>query len=220
MKKNRHHPHCKKYKTSAVKRQCCCLRKIYCKPKITWFERMFKLIICAAEFLNISLYIREIIRDKYRKGIIDLYVLLMSIVFPILVLVFGWQESLVVLIITLYLLSTSLIYLLGIVFLDDVYRWPHSKKRSLLLVFANYMGITLYFSILYQYFNAVKDVCGKVISNLEAVYFSFVTSTTLGFGDYKPCNSIGQILVILQVCIFLLFIVVFFNHFINLKQKE
>lgn len=224
---------CKEYKKKridkeedAIKRQCCCLRYIvHCMPKVTFLGRIIRLIICAFDFLNISLYIRQIIKAKYRKSIIDIYVLLMSIAFPILVLILGWQEYFWVFIITIYILLTSLIYLLGVVFLDDVYKQPHSDKRSLLLVIVNYIGFTLYFSILYQYFHAVGEACGrigrKIISNLEAVYFSFVTSTTLGFGDYKPIpGTPGQILVIIQVCTFLLFIVVFFNHFMNSRKDK
>ena len=47
---------------------------------------------------------------------------------------------------------------------------------------------------------------------IDSVYFSFVTATTLGFGDFVPLNALGKILVILQTLTSIAFVGVFFSY--------
>lgn len=203
---------------SLVILQCKYVKEILFMKEITFVERLFKLLLCTSEFINLSLYIRSAFKDEQvRKNIIDLYVVLFNIILPIIIIYKEWEIPPCILV---YFIVTTVLYLLSIVFLKDIYRQSYSNNRSVLFLIFNYIGITLYFAILYKAFDAIRGSCYRAVTYLDAVYFSFVTSTTLGFGDYKPVNNIGQRLVIIQVCIFLLFIVVFFNHFMSLKKNE
>ncbi|MGB7207206.1 MAG: potassium channel family protein [Pyrinomonadaceae bacterium] len=52
-----------------------------------------------------------------------------------------------------------------------------------------------------------------VASSLDAAYFSFVTSVTVGYGDIAVRNDEGKMLTILQILIFLLYGVLFLNFY-------
>jgi hypothetical protein len=48
---------------------------------------------------------------------------------------------------------------------------------------------------------------------VDALYFSFITGVTIGYGDFYPINEIGKILVMLQIISTLSFLFLFFNFF-------
>ena len=67
------------------------------------------------------------------------------------------------------------------------------------------------------------DLLNKKLTPFEAVYYSFVTMTTLGYGDYFPVSDAGKFMVILQLIVFILFVVLFINYFshkLNIRKKE
>ena len=53
----------------------------------------------------------------------------------------------------------------------------------------------------------------KIICRLDALYFSFITAFTIGYGDITPSNKYGKYMVIAQAVIFLIFGVVFLNFY-------
>ncbi|MCU0289703.1 MAG: potassium channel family protein [Acidobacteria bacterium] len=56
------------------------------------------------------------------------------------------------------------------------------------------------FSIIFKCFNLIEFVDPeKTLCYWQSLYFSFVTFTTLGYGDIVPINITGQIIVILEV---------------------
>ncbi|MGD9566709.1 MAG: potassium channel family protein [Sedimentibacter sp.] len=67
----------------------------------------------------------------------------------------------------------------------------------LLVLFIYYLAINLIFSTAYYAFNALVDAAGF----FDYVYFSFVTSLSIGYGDLVPVNVAGKIIVIIQACI-------------------
>lgn len=64
----------------------------------------------------------------------------------------------------------------------------------LLVLFIFYLAINIIFSIAYYTFNAVINTQGF----FDYVYFSFVTSLSIGYGDMVPANVAGKIIVIVQ----------------------
>ncbi|HLC16926.1 MAG TPA: pentapeptide repeat-containing protein [Thermodesulfovibrionia bacterium] len=59
------------------------------------------------------------------------------------------------------------------------------------------MGILLFFTAAYAFIPGTITKTGLV----NAFYFSVVTFTTLGYGDITPASLLGQILVIIEVCL-------------------
>jgi hypothetical protein len=51
------------------------------------------------------------------------------------------------------------------------------------------------------------------------VYFSLVANTTVGFGDIYPKGTGGQLVVISQLLVCVLFIILFINYFSQRTQK-
>jgi hypothetical protein len=90
--------------------------------------------------------------------------------------------------------------------------------RSLLLSLINYGEVTITFAILYLRFDCLNV---RSLSPLQALYFSAVTATTLGFGDITVKGSattvphrIGLALVALQLALFVFFALVLVNTFL------
>ncbi|WP_420601491.1 potassium channel family protein [Flagellimonas sp.] len=91
-----------------------------------------------------------------------------------------------------------------------------SYLRATINGFLNYFEFVFSFSYLYMYFDALKftqsEFQERVPNALEYIYFSFVTVSTIGYGDLAVSNDIGRILVMIQATIFLVFVLVFLNH--------
>ena len=58
----------------------------------------------------------------------------------------------------------------------------------------------------------------KPIDPISALYFSVVATTTVGFGDICPGNTLGYLLVISQLLVCVMFVVVFINYFSQKKE--
>jgi len=82
------------------------------------------------------------------------------------------------------------------------YGWV-SKIRNLnfatllVILFSFYLLINILFAIIYYYLKVLKF--GTVF--FDYVYFSFVTSLAIGYGDYVPLKHIGKVLILFHSCI-------------------
>jgi hypothetical protein len=107
------------------------------------------------------------------------------------------------------LLETAL-YIPTLIFASDLFSRPRSYKRSMLLLFLNYLEIIFSFGVLYSCGNYLN----KPFNNwFDAIYFSTITSSSIGYGDFYPATSTGKILVSIQALLFLFFVVLFLNFF-------
>jgi len=138
----------------------------------------------------------------------------------------GGVWSVVIKILVCWILVDVVLVLVRIVFLNQYRAWvggtPLSINRSILLLIANFAQIVLCFSILYlstQSIAAGGSSGSPIICSLQSLYFSVVTITTLGYGDFCPANSLGQGLVIVEVFIGFVFVVLIFGHFVQLSRK-
>ena len=174
-------------------------------------QRMFRIFLCLIQFIYPTLLLREIfgrLGITARKLAIELYVVI-KLFFPVFVLLSGSYRYNFVVIVVAYFLSETILHILNLIFLSDIYSLTVSYRRSILFLFLHYIEVVLDFSIIYLAF----DLLNKALTPISAVYFSFVTNTTLGFGEYHPKGSIGQIVVIFQLMIFIMFVVLFINYF-------
>ena len=80
----------------------------------------------------------------------------------------------------------------------------------MLLLFFNYLVSVLAFAVFYRTGNYLNATLNHWF---DAVYYSFVTSSTIGYGEYYPITMEGKIFTILQVFLFLFFVILFMNFF-------
>lgn len=59
---------------------------------------------------------------------------------------------------------------------------------------------------------------------IDSLYFSVVTLTTIGYGDFTPQTDAGKLFTILYIVVgigmILSFINTIYNHFTNMKEQE
>lgn len=114
-----------------------------------------------------------------------------------------------------YFLLETFFYIPTLIFASDSFSKPRSYRRSMLLLFFNYLEMILAFSVLYT----LENQMNKPFNHwLDPIYFSIITSNSIGYGDYYPITLFGKVLVSIQSMFFLSFIILFLNFF-SAKMK-
>lgn len=186
-------------------------------------ERIIRLILVVQPFIFPGIYFRNILDNNnnlHKKIIIELYVILKLILGFYILFKFPMDHIVNINIssfLAVWLSLETIFYVLSVIFLEDIHSKSQSFSRSLFLIFINYFELTTWYAVLYKNFHLISN-----IKPLEALYFSFTTATTVGFGDLTPYNSsvgiyrdICMILSMTQMIIMLIFVVLFFNKFVN-----
>lgn len=175
-------------------------------------EKIVRLFLSSSQLLFPGVYIKYLAYLKgyqYRDLALDFYILL-KIIFPLLILINHWQEYSVVIWIMVYVLLETVLYIPTLIFASDMFSKPRSYKRSMLLLFLNYLEIILAFAVLYSCGNYLNK---PLIHWFDAVYFSTINSASIGYGDFYPVTTFGKILATAQAFLFLFFVVLFLNFF-------
>jgi hypothetical protein len=166
----------------------------------------------AIQFLFPGIYIRQTV---FRRGqtvkniLIEIYVLF-KLFLPLSILYFDQSHNHWFLGVSGYLLLETLTYVSSLVLVSDIHQEVKSVNRSLLLLLINYLEITLNFAMIYHGFNLLTPNAQSVIDH---IYFSFITSASVGYGDIHPDTQMGKVLVCFQTFTLLVFVVLFINHF-------
>ncbi len=177
-------------------------------------EKLLRLFLAVSQFFFLGTYVKQISGRRghaYHDLAVDLYVLVKAI-FPVFILWFNWQSNQLVLILILWMMAETILYVPTLIFASDIFSRPRSYRRSMLLLCINYLEIVLSFGVLYASGNYLNQPMAHAF---DAVYFSFITSATIGYGDLYPVTTEGKVLVCFQSLIFLIFVVVFLNYFSN-----
>ncbi|MFV7236752.1 MULTISPECIES: potassium channel family protein [Flavobacterium] len=175
-------------------------------------EKIVRLFLSSSQLLFPGIYIKYLASRKgveYQDLAIDFYVLL-KVIFPLVTLINQWQTNGFVIVILIYVLLETVLYIPTLIFASDLFSKPRSYKRSMLLLFLNYVEIVLAFGVLYSCDNFMN----KPFTHwFDAVYFSTITSSSIGYGDFYPVTTLGKVLVSIQALLFLFFVVLFLNFF-------
>ncbi|TNE69101.1 potassium channel protein [bacterium] len=208
----------------AIKNQIQNVKRIWNNEKYNDFglERIIRLSLAISLFFFPGLYVRSFSGQfglLARKIGVEIYVVF-KLLLPLFFFQIGWTNHLWVAIIAAIMATETVIYLATIIYLSNEFTSPISYRRSLTTLFFNYMEICLNFAIIYSYcnYNIPDFFKNKLTSGLDAIYFSFVTSTTVGFGDIVVNKGFGQFLVIIQSILFLVFVGLFINYFTSNVQ--
>ena len=145
-------------------------------------EKVVRLFLAASQFLFPGAYIKHLF---WRRGAlvqdlaIEFYVLLKT-AFPLVVLWQGWWSHAAVMWLVVWLMTETLLYIPTMIFASDALPSPRSYGRSKLLIFINYMEVVFAFAVIHMagnYFNQ------PLAAWTDAVYLSFVITSTIGFGE-------------------------------------
>ncbi|MEI6821425.1 MAG: potassium channel family protein [Bacteroidota bacterium] len=180
-------------------------------------ERIIRLFLAFSLFLFPGLYVKHFSGKLGlipRKLSVELYVIF-KFLLPLLFFKLHLTSNIIVVYITIYFTIETVLYLASMIYLSDIMGNPITYRRSLTMLFINYVEIGLGYSVVYYYLNAT--IIGffnvKLVSALQAIYFSFTTSATIGFGDIHPLTNLGRILVLTQVALFFIFVGLFLNFY-------
>jgi voltage-gated potassium channel Kch len=129
---------------------------------------------------------------------------------PLIFLITDIYNNIFIVFVTTYLLCETILYVATLIFVSDIFARPRSYRRSVLLLYFNYLEIVLSFAVIYGGLNLLNSNANSIV---DYIYFSFVTSATIGYGDIYPVTDLGKLVVGFQSIVFLIFIVLFLNFF-------
>jgi hypothetical protein len=200
-------------------------------------ERILRLALMLTSFAMPGTLIRELCGRKellIRKVVIEAYSL-----FKIGWYFFLFQADLTTstaaLVISLFLTIDTVHFLFSKIFLNDIHKQPISFKRTLLMTLINIMEVIICFAFIYSYIDDTNQTAGRIIfstgyqlSDLQTVYFSLISSATIGYGDIAPIDPLVIKLVLVQIMLSLFFLVIVVTTITNRlhddtfynKQKE
>lgn len=149
---------------------------------------------------------------------IELYALL-TLAFVLVSLFAGWSSNTAIFVVCVYFLAETLLVLLSSIFLQPNMPQPASYLRNFTMALVNYVQFISAFAVIY--YKMPQDCfAGKLEKPLDALYFSLINASTVGFGEISPCTPGAKVLVILQILINFLFIYLIFGAFLqNVGQR-
>jgi len=175
-------------------------------------EKIVRMFLSFSQLLFPGIYIKYLANKKgseYQDLALDFYILA-KVALPILILFYQWPQTTWLIWILVYLLLETILYIPTLIFASDLFAKPRSYKRSMLLLFFNYLEIVMAYAVLYSAGNHLNKAFHHWF---DAVYFSIITSSSIGYGDYYPITIWGKFLVSTQALLFLFFVVLFLNFF-------
>lgn len=142
--------------------------------------------------------------------------------------IFHWQGlgAWIFVILILFRL-TDLMFVLSSILVKGFYRkqgdWP-SVNRITLLVILNALEIMLMFAIIYRALGSLMPEIAATeppLTNFfNALYFSFVTGTSLGYGTPHPVGWLSRLLAILESSSIILVVIAVIGYITGEKRKS
>ncbi len=123
-------------------------------------------------------------------------------------------KNLAILILTSYMLLDILISNTSVAF---VTMKPINTLRSFFLTLFSFLHLIIAYSVFYKFFG---DQFNTTMCNTQIIYFSTVTITTLGYGDYAPTGLGTQWLVVFQLLTGVFFLAGVLARIISLKRNS
>lgn len=175
-------------------------------------EKIFRLLLSISQLLFPGIYVKTIaskINYAYKDLTMDCYIL-MKTFFPLVILMNDWQDHKILIWLLVYLIIETILYIPTLIFASDLFARPRSYKRSMLLLFFNYLEVVISFGVFYTLGNNTNIPFAHWS---DALYFSLMTTNTIGYGDYFPITTYGKFLACIQAMFFLSFVILFLNFF-------
>jgi len=175
-------------------------------------EKAVRMVLAASQFLFPGMYIKHLFWRRgalYQDFAIELFVIAKT-VYPVLVLYLGWEQHALTYWLAVWLMAETIMYIPTLIFASDTFASPRSFRRSKILIFLNYLEVVFTFALIHaagNYFNQ------HFAHWSDAVYASFMITSTIGFGEYYPITALGKLVVSLQSLFYLSYIALFISFF-------
>jgi hypothetical protein len=175
-------------------------------------EKILRLYLVAIQIIFPGLHIRNYFGKKgvITRNVANEFYVLFKTALPLFFLFSGLYKYTWVVGISVYLMLETAFYVAALIFVSDIFVKPRSYRRNILMLFLNFLEITLSFSVIY---GGLGLLGSKVTNVYDFIYFSIITSTAIGFGDVYPVNDTGKIIVCIHALMTVSFIVLFLNFF-------
>lgn len=184
---------------------------------LTPLERSFMTCLVFTRSLSLLHIARVLCKCMSGSVISELYVVVWFVLVLSLWILHDWVTVWVAIALVAYRLVDGLNYRLCIVFVDRYKQgWGlRSLNRSLILLFINYLEIVFGFAVLYLGTASIGNRGIPVAGRLNALYFSVVTVTTLGYGDMTPLDATGRILTATETIVGFVLVVLVMGSFLT-----
>ena len=202
--------------SNPYKRQKNQLKNIIKHDTSIGIEHYLRILLSSIQFVTLGLLVKYITGllggFRLRKVGTDVYMLI-NLFFPAVVIYFNWYNSLFICVLLGILLTETFLYLMALVFLDDVIASTASFKRNFIGIICNYIQSVMTFAVFYLH----NGLTRLHQSRLSSIYYSLSTQSTLGYGDIHPDvgDTANMVCVIIQTFVGILFIVLFFARNIS-----
>jgi hypothetical protein len=125
-------------------------------------------------------------------------------------------KSILIVFVMVFVQACSMIYLLKIVF-PNGRRELQDPDRSLFFAIGHYLELGLCMSYVYW---VVDQLSITNISRLQSAYFSFITMTTVGFGDITPSTDLAKCIVIVHVLVGVFMLATVIGLFLSIASSR
>ncbi len=174
-------------------------------------ERILRLFLVGSKIFFPGIYIDYLTKNStlYKRKLVGEFYVIFKTLVPFIMLYFSLWNHLGLYIFNIYLLVETFLHIFHKIFLPE---HDHDKmvNRSIILLFFNFIEVIASFGVIYAAGNYLNQ---PVQSWVDALYFSFITGVTIGYGDFHPVNEQGKILVMIQILSTMAFLFLFFNFF-------
>ena len=82
----------------------------------------------------------------------------------------------------------------------------------------NFLEVTLGFATIY--YCTIADSIRNLHTSIDAIYFSFITATTIGYGEMYPLNGLSKFICTSQSIVSFLFAVFIISIFLSNLSKN
>lgn len=174
-------------------------------------ERIVRLFLVGSKVFFPGVYIEELTRNLklHKQKIIGEFYVIFKTITPFVILYFSLWSNYWLFLFNIYLLLETFLHIFHKIFLPE-HDYGKMPNRLIILLFFNFIEVIASFGVIY----AAGDYLNQPVNTwIDALYFSFITGVTIGFGDFHPVNDNGKILVMVQVMSTLAFLFLFFNFF-------
>lgn len=174
-------------------------------------ERLIRLFLASSQFLFLGTYLRQIFgKTTISRDLSIDFLVLFKIVFSFIAIKYGLYNYPICLAILIWFLLETVLYIPTLIFASDYLSRPRSYRRAMILFFFNFVEVNLSYANLYSKFGMLNKDCSHWF---DAVYFSFVVSSSTGFGDIYPVDFNSKLILVSHTIISIMFIVLFLNSF-------
>ena len=113
-------------------------------------EKIVRLFLSISQLVFPGVYIKYVLyktKFEWQDLAMDMYILV-KLSLPFFILVYQWQHFSLMIALMVYFLVETILYIPTLIFASDMLSRPRSYKRSMLLLFFNYIEIVLSFGVL------------------------------------------------------------------------